>query len=146
VPYSSRLAQELFNRRVRAGLSQDEVCKKAGIKSQNTLSLLERNVPERISMEEITRIGSVFGLSPNQLAEIAGWWYPETGEANNAELDPRLRELLHELPHFDAATRERLLDTLYNLLVAMRFSAKQRLRRESTEAHPPPSASPLISS
>lgn len=119
MPYSKALAAELTHRRQQARLSQDEVCRKTGIKSQNAISILERNVPDQVSMESIVKIGALYGLTPNELAEKAGWWHdPE----KSPRTDPRIRELLQELPRMDSRSRVRLIDMIYNLLVAFRVS------------------------
>jgi hypothetical protein len=76
-------------------------------------------------MEEVVKIGAVYGLTPNEIAEIAGWWSPPKGERSRQDtVDPRMREILQELAQMDKASRERTIEMLYNLMVGARMTLK----------------------
>lgn len=135
MPYSERLAREIVNRRLDAGLSQTELAKKADLGSQNFVSLIERNVPESPGFPEMVRIGTVLGMNPNHMAQVAGWWYPPESERRTKHLDPRLVEILQELPEMDRRSREELIRTYYKLLIAYRAEAKPRVSSSVTDEY-----------
>lgn len=122
MPYSDRLAREIVNRRLDAGLSQQDLAKKAELGSQNFVSLLERNVPDSPGFPEMVRIGKTLGMTPNTMAQIAGWWFSE-----EKKLDPRMAELLDELPRMNRVQREELIRTVYRLMLAFRAEEKSRV-------------------
>jgi transcriptional regulator with XRE-family HTH domain len=54
-------------------LKQEEVAAKAGV-SQTQVSRLERGTLKKPPMEDLVKIGQVLGLTPNEIATLAGWW------------------------------------------------------------------------
>lgn len=119
--YSSALAREFLRRRLELGLSQDELKQKAGLGSQNLVSMLERNVTEKPSMEDLVRLGKVFRMTPNEIAEVAGWWYPDKEPKLPRELDDFVRGIMDLNP----TDRRQLLEMVRKLLQAFRVAEQQ---------------------
>lgn len=133
MPYSKRLAREIVNRRLEAGLSQTQLVQKAELGSQNYLSLLERDIPDDPSFPALTKIGRVLGVSPNYMATIAGWWIPPPSEGHVQTTDPRLIEMLNALGDMDSTEREEYIRTVYKLLIAYRASEIPRVRSSTID-------------
>jgi transcriptional regulator with XRE-family HTH domain len=69
----SALGTRLRELRRALNLSQAQVAEQIGW-HQTEVSALENGRQVSPTMETLVRLGSVYGLSPNELAELAGWW------------------------------------------------------------------------
>jgi transcriptional regulator with XRE-family HTH domain len=96
------LGAELRARREQLQLSQDQVSAAVGV-SQNWISYLELGKVDNPAPEALFALGTHYGLTPNWIAEQAGWWTkPER------ELPPRLDAALELFPGLDAETQDDL--------------------------------------
>jgi len=119
VPYSAHLAREFHRRRIQAGLSQDDVRAKAGLGSQNLVSGLERDIPDKPAMEDLVKLGSVYGMTPNDIARLAGWW----DSAESLKWDPALEDVQRGLAKLAPEKRREFVDIVLLMFGAFRAQA-----------------------
>lgn len=102
--------EALRDMRTRMGRKMDDIERETGgIVSQQQLSKLERGAVQRPSMEALVALGKVYDKSPNQMAQLYGYWEPGAAEAPD---DPRIQLLLSLLKRLPDAQRERLLNMI----------------------------------
>ena len=109
-------------------LTQAQVTEKSGV-PQHQVSRFENGEIDKPSMEELVRVASVYGIEPNELARLAGWWLPSPRYSSE---DPRWVYAQNFLAHASDVDREKLLDELYD-----RVLFHETLRRLAEEADDP---------
>lgn len=120
--YSKRLASEFLRRRIESGWSQDDARQRSGLGSQNLISMLERNVPDKPSMQDLVALGKIYRMTPNEIAECAGWWAPD----KKPEVSPELQELIRGLQDLTVYDRKQLIEMWRKLLQAFRVAQQQQ--------------------
>jgi transcriptional regulator with XRE-family HTH domain len=80
--YSPCLGPELRRQRRLLRLSQAEVATICGL-TQRQISRYANNTVAGPDAANILRMGTVYGLSPNQVATLGGWW---SGEPDGCEI------------------------------------------------------------
>src|SRR5947207_15971696 len=106
-----RLGETLRRHRIAARLSQEEMAKKAGM-SQKKYSQIEQGNVQDPGLKDVVEIGRALGFTPNQIAEVAGLWFP-TREDDLIQ-DERWDFLQTFVRRVDTATRDRFLDIAYS--------------------------------
>lgn len=90
-------------------LTQTELGKKAGVSTQ-AVSRLELGTIGKPDMATLVKIGRVFGMTPNEIAELYGYWV--SMDEDQERLD-RLRARVNALP---PEPRESLLKWIEQLV------------------------------
>lgn len=110
--YTPRLGHELRNFRRALQLTQGEVAKRIGV-SQRVLSRWENNRVADLDGRTLIRLGTLYGLSPNAIARMAGWWAPNRPE--DAQSSPKWEYVLNFLnnPATSDTARERFYELAY---------------------------------
>ena len=100
---------DLLRLRELSELDQRGVQKKTGNKvSAQQVSKLELGKVKRPSMRDLVLLGAVYGLTPNQVATLYGYWQPS--EAEEEPEDPRVTTLKQTAKLLPPLYRERLLN------------------------------------
>lgn len=90
-------------------LTQTELGRKAGISTQ-AVSRLELGTIAKPDMDTLVKIGTAFGMTPNEIAELYGYWVPIDPFSERGE---QLRARILKMPE---KQRESLLDWIEKLL------------------------------
>lgn len=107
---------EAFRRyRNAACLTQNELAAKTGM-SQKKYSRIEAGEIQDPGLADVVRIGTVFGLTPDTLAELAGLWAPMVRRPIQDERWAAINTFMHEAP---AAKRKRFLDVGYGIVMGL---------------------------
>jgi transcriptional regulator with XRE-family HTH domain len=82
------------------GLTLEEVAALSkGALSKATISKMERGETESPSLASATALGKIYHLSPNDMAEIFGFWEPVVSSAMD---DQRMQTFLHTVQYYQA--------------------------------------------
>jgi transcriptional regulator with XRE-family HTH domain len=121
---AKRLGAELRGRREDLHLSQDQVSARLGV-SQNWVSYLELGKVDAPAPEALFRLAQLYGLTPNWIAERAGWW-----EKPDRELPSNLDAALELFQNLDPDTQDDLARTIVRLInVELQEQRARRVRR-----------------
>jgi transcriptional regulator with XRE-family HTH domain len=123
------LGPRLRERRKALGLSQRDVAEQVTL-HQSEISDIEAGdrVPPR--MDKLVELGQFYGLSPNDLAEMAGWWVG-TNEPRNNPYWELAGEILSSLP---SERQNALLQQFVNMLKTERLAQRSiKSRKQLTE-------------
>ncbi len=93
-----------------ARLTQAEVTERSGV-PQHQVSRLENGEVEKPPMEDLIKLASTYGVEPNEVARLAGWWVPSPRYTTE---DPRWVYAQNYMAHTSEEDRERLLDEVYD--------------------------------
>lgn len=91
--------------RERMGLSQRDVDRRTGISAQN-VSAIENGLIAKPAFPMLAAIGTLYGVTPNQIAEAYGWWR----EPGRQRSDPRMVYLESVLKRLPETHRDSLLE------------------------------------
>ncbi len=106
----NKLGRHFLIWRKASRLTQAQVAEKSGIPTHQ-ISRFETDALGKVPAEDLIRVAAVYGITPNEVARIAGWWVPpKTYEA----VDPRWATLQNFLATAPEEEREQLLDTIYD--------------------------------
>lgn len=100
------------------------------------ISRIEKGQFDKPPIEALLKLGQVYGLNPDQIAQMYKLWEPdkpvEPVPTPAAPVEPRLRRVLQELPELPKDLQEDILSWLdFALTQAL---AKQRAREKEREA------------
>lgn len=118
-----RLGTELRARREQLGYSQDQVSAAVGV-SQNWISYLELGKVDNPAPEALFKLGAHYGLTPNWIAETAGWWVKP-----DRELPPRLDAAIELFPGLDKENQEDLSKMIARLVNVSLQEQRHRRKR-----------------
>jgi transcriptional regulator with XRE-family HTH domain len=104
----------LVGRRELKGLNQTEAAERAGV-SQPLISQVERTPYTGMRLWDVLRILKVYGIEPNEAAEILGLYVPEEGGAVEEE-DPVISMVCSELRQMPKDRREKAVDMFYTIV------------------------------
>lgn len=107
------LGQYLQKWREAARLTQAQVSEKTGI-VQHQISRLEHGARERPSFQDVVKIVAVYGVTPNEAAQVAYGWIPP---ARYQSEDYRWRFVQDFLTKANEAQKERFLQEMYDRAV-----------------------------
>lgn len=120
-------------KRLRGSLSIEEASLLSGV-AAHTLRRYERGLNEKIDFTDALAIGKAFGLSPNQLAALAGLWVlPESEQVQlNDEVLRGVERLKSYLLELDPMGQQRMLALIDLALVVDR----QRQQEQNQQGDP----------
>lgn len=93
-----------------ARLTQNEVTQRSGV-PQYQVSRLENGEVEKPPMEDVVRLAAAYGVAPNEVARLAGWW---TASPRYTTEDPRWTYVQGFLARASDEDREKLLAEVYD--------------------------------
>lgn len=123
------LSRALRARRQALGLTQQQLADLIGW-HQTEISELERGDHPNLRMDWLVRVGRVLGLSPNELASLAGWWdEPPREDDPYLELFVEQLKALHEDRRVAVLRHASMLAKAERLALAPPGRPARRIRR-----------------
>lgn len=108
-----RLGNRLRSLREQGGLTQTLLANQTGV-SQNYISALENGLVNSPDMEILCLLGSKLGLTPNDIATLAGWW----SASQEPEIPQDLTWTINRLLKLPTPEREPLVTILTRMVNA----------------------------
>jgi transcriptional regulator with XRE-family HTH domain len=135
INHAEILGRRLRDLRQRLRLSQAEVAERIGWHQTNLsqLELGKLHWPQELGT--LVRLGRLYGLSPNDMAEMGGWVSSAQGKLLHNPYWQLLQSLVNNLPEGD---QEFLLRTLVNLSQAHSAMVHERDQGATRERQEPP--------
>ncbi len=125
----ARLGWHLKRWREASRFTQAQVSRRTGI-VQHQISRLEHDQVEKPSMADLVRIAAVYGVNPDTLATVAGWWTPPRDFTSE---DNRWTYVRHFLATSGRHAVEQFLDWAYDRALFLEEMGRTHPRGTSHE-------------